>query len=225
MRNKGRQVNPRGHAEGGSRPVSRHCLAMELLSILGGLVFSLWIPGLAAQVPVNSGLPHRMFVSPDRTFRFTYPGSLVLCRMNSQNQSCVTYIPICDDTAAACVAYRPGEYDGYNFEGAAFSVNELRQSNTESNCLKAMNSTARTELINGVEFRSSKQTSAAMGHGLSESAYRTFHHGACYELDIRIATSNMGAHAPGTIKEFKSEDERTVQAFLGRALSSFKFLK
>jgi hypothetical protein len=178
-----------------------------------------------AQAPVNTEPPPRTFISPDHTFRFTYPRSLALCGTESQGSPCVTYIPICDETAAACVAYRTGEYEGYNFEGAAFSVNELPESNTESKCLVSKSSTAQTTLINGLEFRSSKQSSAAMGHGMSESAYRNFHRGTCYELDIRIATSNMGAHAPGTIKEFTSEDERAVQAFLGQALSSFKFLK
>ena len=91
--------------------------------------------------------------------------------------------------------------------------------------MNSMNKPVHTEAVNGVEFQTSHQTSAAMGHGMSQYSYRSFDRGACYELDIKIATSSLGGYSPGTVKEFTEEDEQRVQASLAKVLSTFEFLK
>jgi len=123
------------------------------------------------------------------------------------------------------VAYRTDKYKGYNFEGAAFSVNEVPEANTESKCLESPDSESHSESIRGVGFKASRRSSAGLGHGLSEYVYRAFHQNMCYELDIRIATTSLGAYDAGRVKAFTPKDEQKVYAFFRHVLDSFKFLK
>jgi hypothetical protein len=180
---------------------------------------------ITAQVAAKPQAALRTFVSRDGLFRFKYPAGFIVCGKNTSEAACLTYLPICDDDAAACVAYPTAHYEGSNFEGAAFSVNELAEEKTGSECLASMPPPVHTESVNGVEFQVGHQSNAGMGHGLSEDSYRIFHSGLCFELDIRIATASMGGYPPGTIKEFTQEDERRVKAALAKVMSSFKFLK
>ena len=219
------QTDPSGHAECYKVAFSRYTITVKVLLALGVLALSFLEPSSMAQVPVNANSPGRTFLSRDRIVSFTYPGSLALCGKKSEDTFCETYLPICDKSALACVAYRSNKYDGYNFEGAAFSVNKIRELNTYNKCLKSMNSGAKTQLIKGMKYRVSVQKSAGLGHWLSESSYRIFHRKTCYELDLRFETSNIAGYDPGTIKEFTSEDERTVRDILEQALYSFKFLR
>ena len=198
---------------------------VELLGVALGLNFVLGGCSATAQVAAKPEAHERTFVSRDGSFRFRYPASLVVCEKNTRKKACLTYIPICDDSAAACVAYPIARYQGYNFEGAAFSVSELPQADTQSKCFESMTPPVHTESWNGVEFQAGHQGSAAAGHGLSEYSFRRFSGGTCYELDINIATSSLGGDVPGAMKEFTQEDEDTVRAALGKILSSFEFLK
>lgn len=208
------------------RPCSaRTCVAMKLLCIALGLGLGFSGLGTKAQVAANSKAVQRTFVSRDGSFRFKYPDWLIVCGKNTPKEACLTYMPICDDNAAACVTYATARYEGYNFEGAAFSVNELPQARTQSECVGSMPPPVHTESVNGVEFSASHQSSAGMGHGLSEHSYRTFHRGKCYELAIRIATASLGGYLPGAIKEFTREDEQAVWENLEKVMSSFTFSK
>jgi hypothetical protein len=223
-RNRVARIYERGSSEGGRPAGSRHFITMKLLRLALVLAFSFTSTNLVSQT-VASRRGQNTFISPNRLFQFTYPDSLVLCGKERRDDSCLTYIPICDETAAACVAYPTGKYRGYNFEGAAFSVNEAPEANTESKCLESPDSDSHSESIRGVVFKASRRSSAALGHGLTEYVYRSFHRNVCYELGIRIATTSLGAYDAGTVKEFTSEDEQKVYAFFRHVLDSFKFLK
>jgi hypothetical protein len=209
----------------GRAPSSRLRAAMRLLSVAFGIGFAFWGHETTAQVSATPEAAQRTFVGRDGSFRFRYPASLVVCGKKTRKKACLTYMPICDENAGACVAYPSGRYSGYNFEGAAFSVNELPQADTQSKCLDSITPPVHTESFNGVDFRASHQGSAGAGHGLSEYSFRSFSRGACYELDIRIATSSLGGDVPGAIKEFTQDDEDSVRASLGKVLSSFEFMK
>src|ERR1700733_5733042 len=117
----------------------------------------------AAQATAVPEAPQKTFVSRRDSFQFKYPASFILCGKGTRREACQTYIPICDETAAACVAYPAARYKGYDFEGAAFSVDKLSEQDTERKCLNSMNKPVHTESVNGVEFQTSHQTSAAMG--------------------------------------------------------------
>ncbi|MGA7300584.1 MAG: hypothetical protein WBX10_09775 [Candidatus Sulfotelmatobacter sp.] len=204
---------------------SRPPVAMKLLYVALVLAFGFSGSDITAQVAAKPQAALKTFVSRDGFFRFKYPAEFIVCRKNTSEAACLTYLPICDDNAAACVAYPTAHYEGSNFEGAAFSVNELAQEKTGSECLASMPPPVHMESVNGVKFQAGHQSNAGMGHGLYEDSYRTFHTGQCFELDIRVATASMGGYPPGAIKEFTQEDERRVKAALAKVMSSFKFSK
>jgi hypothetical protein len=125
------------------------------------------------------------------------------------------------------MAYPPGGMKkGTNFQAAAFSVNELKDANTQPKCQVVAepppHGTFHTETINGVKFNVAEIDGVATGNLMDGYVYRTFHKGKCYELDIRIAFSNIGNYDPGTVKNFDSE---RVSRALKAVLASFKFLR
>lgn len=182
----------------------------------------------------------KIFTSQDGAFRFQYPDSLVSCKRDpdqsnrwTPGDSCQAYLPVCSDASessdntAACVAYpATGFKVGTNFQAAAFSVNLLKDVNTAGECLKAAGptqaGTPQAESINGVNFTIMKADDAGAGNQLDGYAYRNFHAGVCYELGIRIASSNLANYDPGSVKSF---DVEQVRRSLKNVLTTFTFLK
>lgn len=177
------------------------------------------------------------YVSPEGTFRFDYPKSLVQCRRSPDQsnwwipaESCESFIPICfsasgdSESTVACVAYPANDMKGTNFEGAAFSVSELKSSNTEHKC-RSVGEDSRTapittQAINGVKFTVTETVGVATGHGENGLIYTNFHQGKCYELDITIASASAG-YSDQPLKPFDFEN---VRGTLKMVLDSFKFL-
>jgi len=196
--------------------------------------------GLNAQDPVSHRAPKKVFTSEDATFRFEYSDSLVSCKRDPGQagrwipESCSGYIPVCTDASdesngtVACVAYPAADLrKGTNFQAAAFSVNQLKEADTESKCLSVdepspHDGASRSEMVNGVKFAVTESDGAAAGNLIDGYVYRSFHEKTCYELDIRIAYSNPGNYDPGAIKVFDSEE---VRKRLKEVLETFTFLK
>jgi hypothetical protein len=115
---------------------------------------------------------------------------------------------------------------GTNFEAAAFSVNELKKVVAELECIKLNEPPPRRnqkgETVNGITFKVAESDGVAAGNFIDGKVYRTFHDGKCYELDIRIASSNIANYEPGAVKSF---DLDKVQRMLKPAVASFTFLK
>lgn len=179
----------------------------------------------------------RTFDSPEGTFRFNYSPALVSCQKNSSQtvwlpDECNAYTPVCSNFSCdstetvACIAYPAKEMKGSNFEGAAFSVSELKQAGTEAECLRVDEPPPHvgnpwTETVNGVKFEVIETDGVATGHLMDGYVYRTFHQRKCYELDIRIAYWNPVNADPGTVRTF---DAKAVQNRLKKVLDTFKFL-
>ncbi len=177
------------------------------------------------------------FTSPDHTFRFEYRDTLVLCQRDpnqsdwwTPDASCEAYTPVCSDASArsegtlACVAYPADDIKNRtNFAAAAFSVNELKAVKTKENCeiVAEPHVGSHTETIDGVNFKVTEIDGVQTGNLLHGYVYRTFHNGQCYELDLRIASSNIANYQPGTVRNFDSEKVRRA---LKVVLDSFKFL-
>ena len=132
-----RQVHPGG--KGGWLASSSSPIATPWLYVAFGLGFLFLAVSAAAQATAVPEAPQKTFVSRRDSFQFKYPASFILCGKSTRRQACQTYIPICDETAAACVAYPTARYKGYDFEGAAFSVDKLSEQDTEGKCLNSMN--------------------------------------------------------------------------------------
>jgi len=116
---------------------------------------------------------------------------------------------------------------GTNFQAAAFSVNELKGIVAESECMKVDEPPphvrkASNETVNGVPFEVIEADGVGLGNFIQGYVYRNFHNGKCYELDIRIASSNIANYDPGSVKSFDSE---TIRRILKAALASFRFLR
>jgi hypothetical protein len=206
------------------------------LSLLG-LLFSLVPVYSVSQSADISHSAQNTFTSGDGSFEIRYPLSFSLCRQpqpdNPQlwtpEDSCMSYIPVCEDAAVACVAYPAGEYNGSNFQAAALSVSEIADAKTENDCLKEDRSidakTIHTEIVNGVKFKSISGGEGGLGNFLDKYIYMNVHHGECYRLQVGIASSNYGNYDPGSIKEFTASDAKHVHNSLDRVVRSFRFLK
>lgn len=199
------------------------------------LTFSLRVVS-GPQRPVAHKSADIRFVSPDGAFAFTYPSSLVKCEKDPKQEnwwvpgSCEAYTPVCEvasleeDVTVACVAYPAETQRGTNFQAAAFSVSQLHVT-TAGECLQVTEphpATSHKEKINGVTFEVFDVGGVAAGNLLDADAYRSFHQNRCYELDLRVAFSTVGAFDPGTVKEFNYE---AVRRSLKSVLDTFTFLK
>jgi hypothetical protein len=178
------------------------------------------------------------YVSPDGTFRFDYPDSVVQCKRDPNQphwwipaESCEAYTPVCSDVSCdsestiACTAYATNDKKGTNFEAAAFSVSEPKGADTENKCRSVAEDfrtvPIRTQTINGVKFSVTQTDGVGTGHGMAGLVYSTFHQGKCYELDIRMASTSDG-YSDVPLKPF---DFEKVHRTLKTALDSFRFLK
>jgi hypothetical protein len=206
----------------------------------------------------------QIFKSPDGTFMFRYPSSVVLCQPQYEKpmpdtdgskealeprlvgwtpDSCGAYMPICPtsevmatDTgplhpdAIACVAYPNSAYEGTDFSGGAFSVSEISDATTESDCLQFDRLTtdpkkARWQRVGGIKFKANRGAEGGLGHGLSKDIYLAFHDGKCYDVEIRMAGLASTAFDSETYKKMEFKDYGRVERQFRRVLNSFCFLK
>jgi hypothetical protein len=208
--------------------------------LLAGIALTFLFPVVSDSKRQTSHNPAEIsFTSPDGTFSFKYSNSLLMCKRDpnqpdwwTPGRSCEAYTPVCSDSSCikdatvVCVAYPAESLKGTNFQAAAFSVNQRDAANTEE-CLKVTEppplvGPIRSETINGAKFNVIETDGVAAGNLIDGVAYRSFHRNRCYELDIRIAFSNIGNFDPGTVKEF---DYDAVQRPLRMVLNTFRFLK
>lgn len=206
-------------------------------SRIGFLLVTLGV--LSARHGVPQQISTGTFASPDGMFRFNYSRALVSCSRNLNqidrwlpDDPCNAYAPVCsnlfgDSTGTvACIAYPASEMKGSNFEAAAFSVSELKQTRTEAECLKVEDPAPyvehpRYETVNGVKFKVTETDGVAAGNLIDAYVYRAFHRRKCYELDIRIAYWNAANADPDTVKTF---DVKSVYYRLKEVLDTFKFI-
>lgn len=173
------------------------------------------------------------YVDPGGAFQFMYSDLLVRCPADS----CNAYFPMCENgseesTALSCFAYeKSGIKDRPTFEAGTFSVAELKDLTTqecgrlpEGEFFNARRKSV-TVILNGVNFKQFELDEGMMSQGLERQLYRNFHHGKCYELNIKIAAISPGVLEPGAGKEFSERDRNVVRDRLEQPLYSFKFLK
>jgi len=133
---------------------------------------------------------------------------------------------LCDEHAIACLAYPSGEYKGYNFVAAAFSVPAISGINEgEGELARVCDVPFHRATINRIKFRTVNCGEVGLGSSYYTELYRTCHEGTCYELDVMIATSEYANYDPGTIKRFTAKDCNRVRGRLKRMVDTFRFLK
>jgi hypothetical protein len=187
------------------------------------------------------------FTSPDGVFQFKYSSKLIECTTTKDNgensvsqkaSSCTAYYPFCDNYYASlrivtvvCLALPLDEMQEYfTFEGAAFSVSEVGEADSEKLCLipppNAFNSPKDTKraAVNNAQFTIFRVASGGMSQWVGGDVYRTFHRGKCFELSVLRVLVDPGAlDDPG--KPLTDGAWNRVDAPLTQALNSFQFLK
>lgn len=181
----------------------------------------------------NPEPPMKTFVSPNGDFQFQYPSYLIDCKVQTNNESCSSYMPVCSGTSddgVACIAYprdRISERSLKTFGGAAFVIAIVKDAHDGKTCRETMDSQPpawthpHPAKINGVEFWMTQNSSAAMSHGEDQTIYRAFHNDLCYELDINTSGVSPMVYDPPP----KMYNGVPVQKALQQTLESFKFLK
>lgn len=181
--------------------------------------------------------------SPDETFQIRYPKLLLRCQnLDGENPDvwspiadCAASIPVCDSSGhagnvLACLAYPKKDLHGSELQAAAFAVSRLESFRTEAECLGRWGSPntppEHSERIHGVKFQSASIVETQTSYIAEHSAYRTFHKGACYELDVNISTALDSAFAvEDKPRKLTPQEREGIKAGLMQALESFRFLK
>jgi hypothetical protein len=192
----------------------------------------------------------QIFKSPDGTFAFRYPSSLVLCKpqyekptpdtsISNENleprlvgwtpDSCGAYMAICPTNEVTGTDTRPLHPEA-NFSGGAFSVSEIFDATTERDCLQFDRLTtdpkkARWQRIEGIKFRTNRGAEAGLGNGLLRDIFLTFHKGKCYDIEIRMASVLSTPFDPETYKKMEFKEYTGVEREFRSILRSFRFLK
>jgi hypothetical protein len=128
----------------------------------------------------------------------------------------------CTTRALGCLVYAGHEYEGTNFEGAALSVNVLRDRRTEQDCYKidAGSYPIKTKTINGIDFHYGMTGDAGLGHSGGGPKYRAFYDKVCFELAVNITAASFANFDPGTIKKF---DGTKLEKDFDVMLNTFRF--
>ncbi len=208
----------------------------------------LWIGAVALcllHFPASSSLAQKAEMSAidskDGVFQVHYPKSLLVCsHLDGENpdvwspKECMAEVPVCDNAGHAgdvlmCLAYPASEFGTTNLQAAAFAVSRLSNLNAQE-CVRKWarsNTTdSHEEKIGGLSLRAAKSEETTSSNLAGQSAYRIFHRGACYELDVNLVTATDAAFAAEDAprKLTPAEHDEIVES-LRRALAGFKFLK
>lgn len=200
--------------------------SLVVMALLGCLFLS---PPAFSQ---SGGSPARTghhFESPAVSFEYSYP--LVLCKSGSQTCKGCNSPSLTDSksTIITCVGYDKKIYSGYNLsQGLTLSIAVLSDIHDEAKCLAfpagELASKPKDEQFNGVTFKTAVHEDAAMSHDYRSYLYRAFHGGRCYDLELLIATVNVGVFDPAERpKEFTAADERKVVHNFTRMLNTLRF--
>jgi len=197
----------------------RTCLCIPV-AIVGALM-----PAWPAS-PQSGSSPARAkhhFESPAVNFDYSYP--LGLCKAEaSACKGCES-----PSTVIACVAYDKKIYAGYNVtEGPRLSIAVLDDVRDKVKCVAfpedELTSKLPDQQFNAITYKAASLTEGAMSHSYTTYYYRTFHNGRCYDLELFLATVNVGVFDPDKRpKEFTAADERKVVSNFKRMLNTLRF--
>ena len=183
------------------------------------------IEGLCqATTRVNVPADWKSYSSRDYAFTLQYPKSFTVCAggLDYCEITSRSYIPVCNDNAVDCFVYDGHEYEGTNFEGAALSVNVLRDRRTEQDCSKIDVGPypIKTKTINGIRFYYGMAVDAGLGHRGGGPKYRAFYDKVCFELAANISEASFANFDPGTMKKF---DGARLEKDFDAMLKTFRF--
>jgi hypothetical protein len=183
------------------------------------------VPTLVLTAPTGTPAGAGQTVS-DGTIAFPIPTDFGLA-VTQQQIPVNSYIPPCDQDFNYCLYYIGSAYTGTNFESAGIRIEKRTDLTTTATCLNTaptgysnFTPTTTTETDYSVsEF--TPLGDAAAGHFSTGTLYRLEFNGACYEFETRVGQSDFGNYPSGTIQQFTSADETSLQTEIHNLLDSF----
>jgi hypothetical protein len=162
------------------------------------------------------------YVSPDQSFTFTFPAGYGLHADKSKENAGESYIPVCHDDSTVCITFPPDQYKGTTFGAASFEVTPVKAGTVRACANSEAPAKDPGRVIDGVRFAHTVEGDAAMSHIIESNLYQGFKNGKCYQLAIRVTSTNFAVYSPGAIKEFTKQDNEQVVRDLTRILDSFR---
>lgn len=210
-------------------------VAVVIIALIAFFVYQYKPSGSAQNPPAtnttNQPIPSFVFDQSvsDGTVTFLYPSSEFGLATTPSQILATSYIPPCDQGFNYCLYYKGADYQGTNFESAGIRMQKRADLTTEQLCLNTppegySASTLPTSQTSAGSHSASVFANvgdAAAGHFASGSLYRLFvkSNSACYEFAPRIGQTQFQNYPAGAIKEFTSQDAKTLQAKLDEILS------
>ncbi|HAO64977.1 TPA: hypothetical protein DCQ44_03285 [Candidatus Taylorbacteria bacterium] len=166
----------------------------------------------------------------DGTVRFMYPSKDFGLATNANQILVSSFIPPCSSNFLYCLNYKSTDYDGTNFESAGLRIAKRVDIVGEPLCLNTPpegfdssmvpNLTTSTDEYSTSVF--SNVNDAATGHYASGILYRLYVRASstCYEFETRIGQSQLANYPAGTVKEFTTADQASLQAELRLVLNT-----
>lgn len=199
--------------------------SLIVMALLGCLFLSPPAFSQSSGSPAQAG---HHFESPAISFEYSYP--LVLCKGGSLTCEGCNSPSLTEgkSTMITCVGYDKRIYSGYNLsQGPALSIAVLSDIHDEAKCVAfpedELAAKPKDEQFNGVIFKTAVHEDTAMSHTYRTYLYRAFHSGRCYDLELLIATVNVGVFDPAQRpKEFTAADERKVVHNFTRMLNTLR---
>jgi hypothetical protein len=158
-------------------------------------------------------------------FTIQYPKNNFALYTDASKIRPLTYIPVCNPEMVACLYYSKDNQKNTNLDGAGVSLDVLKDSGAEANCLMTREGEEKTGTveINGAGFAVYKGGGAAAGHSEQYWNYRTFKNNACFQITLRTAEVNISNYDPSLdIKKYNWNEINSIQE---QIFSTFKFTK
>jgi hypothetical protein len=170
----------------------------------------------------------KTYRSADYGFSIDYPRTMSFYPGGPVKPPARSMYPICDDTTVACFELSGHALDRTQIQAMGVSVNLLRDIKTDAECnnIETDSQPIRTVTINGAVFHYAETGEAGLGSGRSMTVYRTLHQGACLEVTLVTAQSDVSAEDMKD-RGLKPADPRTLHkldAAMRRMLNSFAFV-
>lgn len=160
----------------------------------------------------------------DGTITFTLPADFALAT-SSQQITVHSYIPPCDADLEYCFYYTGSAYQGTNFDSAGIRIDHRTDLTTTSACLttppSGFTNFTPTSTTPG-DYSVSEFTplgDAGAGHYSTGTLYRVEYNGACYEFETRIGQTQFANYPSGTIQQFTSADQASLQTEIQNILN------
>lgn len=170
----------------------------------------------------------KTFRSSDYGFSIVYPPAMTFYPGGPVRPPHKSMFPVCDEQTVACFEYNGHALDRTQIQAIGVSVNLLRDLATEADCARIETDSKPIQIrtIHGIRYHYAETGEGGLGSFRSLRVYRTLHQGACFEVALVTAQSNL---SPQDLRDEgrRPADPRTLRtldAAMDKMLGSFTFI-